>query len=368
LFAVQELVAFARVTKLPSAKPACIRRLYFRFPDYFHQRHPPPDFEKVAEEAQRCFSVALRHLPAHLDVFHVMCATHRNIPNEVLYQSLYAACQDPAWAIEVPVLVIGSRGGICDFFKYFAFARNTVHLVLTINDFDEYFHEFDYPLPSMQLESLVLHMQCSDGTFSSCLSRAASAATQALRPACIKLQSLTLNLYEYDQVKTHIYAEAVKHVLSLTGPSTSVLGLCAKPVNKFTNLAWQLANADAFPQCPTLQYMHLDASGVFSGVFQRIGCSELRQLEVTVTETLAASSRDGAETMWDVLACMELAELANLEGLIVNFGSGETFDATSPPSSSLGPWSGTKETWKPLEEACVTRNIACHIRHPESTL
>ena len=52
----------------------------------------------------------------------------------------------------------------------------------------------------------------------------------------------------------------------------------------------------------------------------------LQTLEVTVMEMRDPFSRDGVETMKDILASFELRELANLEHLVINFSSLETSD------------------------------------------
>jgi hypothetical protein len=78
------------------------------------------------------------------------------------------------------------------------------------------------------------------------------------------------------------------------------------------------------------------------------------------------SSRDGVETMKDILASVELRELANLEHLVVDFSSLETSDRRYLSLlSKLGPWVGMKQAWNPLETACAVRHIPCTIRYPE---
>ncbi|KIM74632.1 hypothetical protein PILCRDRAFT_700495 [Piloderma croceum F 1598] len=96
LFTVPELVDFARAIDNDSAKPACIRRLYFRFPDTRHTRHSPSNSINMRDEAQRCFPVALLCLPTHLDVLHVDCPWNLYVHNETLYHCLKDANRDPA--------------------------------------------------------------------------------------------------------------------------------------------------------------------------------------------------------------------------------------------------------------------------------
>jgi hypothetical protein len=70
--------------------------------------------------------------------------------------------------------------------------------------------------------------------------------------------------------------------------------------------------------------------------------------------------------MRDVLASINLEELANLEYLVVNFSDLERNDTLYPPLiSELGPWVGTKQAWRPLEMACAARHIACTIHYPD---
>ena len=68
LFTVPELVDFTCAIDEDSAKPACIRRLYFRFPDTCHMRCSPSNSVIMKDEVQHFFPVTLRCLPTHLDV------------------------------------------------------------------------------------------------------------------------------------------------------------------------------------------------------------------------------------------------------------------------------------------------------------
>jgi hypothetical protein len=364
LFTVQELIDFAHAVEEPSAKPSCLRRLYFRFPSYPQRNYSPSDFGKVAKEAQRSCTMVLRRLPVHLDVLLVNCDNRHWAPDDILYHSLQAACREHTLTIDVTKLDIDSPPGICDIFTYFAFARNIVHLVLGVTCHDRW-NAFSTPMPSMQLESLVLHMQFAGGTAYRLMTVTAMAVTSVLGPACTKLQSLSLNLYGYDDSDENTRIETLNHVLSLCGPSVSVLNLCAKPAYEFIPIAQELADGNAFPRFPMLLRLHLDEFNVSPDIFRGMGCFELRHLEVTVTETSTPSARDGVETMRDLLASVELNELGNLEDLVINFGRVETGEQDSPPQSTVGPWIGTELAWKPLEVACAARNIACVIQHPE---
>src|ERR1700683_5388122 len=104
----------------------------------------------------------------------------------------------------------------------------------------------------------------------------------------------------------------------------------------------------------------------FTNVFQQLECFLLQTLEVTVMEMRDPFSRDGVETMKDILASFKLRELANLEHLAVNFSSLETSDKRYRSLlSTFGPWVGTKKAWNPLETVCAVRHIPCTIRYPE---
>ena len=365
LFSVPELVAFARAVDDDSAKPACIRRLYFRFPSArCYPAYPvgsPSISTTVVDEARRYFSLTLRRLPTHLNVLHIDCDW--KLGHRALYDSLEDANRDPTWKIDVRALVIAWRPiSYYDTFAYFTFARNIVHLELTITGHDDY---DTFRLQSLQLQSIVLQMQFDHGS-RRYMPNAAGVLKRALRVACTNLQSLTLNLLDHDEVGPVFYTEAAAEVLSLAGPSTSVLKLCAKPISNPNNIVTVLAAGNAFTLCPSLQHVQLDSCGVSPDVFQRLGCSALRQLEVIVTERLYPSSRDGVETMRDILASINLEELANLEELVVNFSDLDRDDTPYPSLiSKLGPWAGTKQAWKSLEMACAARHIACTIHHPD---
>lgn len=94
-------------------------------------------------------------------------------------------------------------------------------------------------------------------------------------------------------------------------------------------------------------------------------CSELRELEVTVSKVTILSAWDEVETMREILASIELKELDNLDNLIINFGNVETCDEDSQPQSTVGPWIGSELPWEPLKRACAARNFTCSIHHPK---
>jgi hypothetical protein len=319
----------------------------------------------MKDEAQHCFPVALRCLPTHLDVLHVDCPSNLYVHNEALYNCLKDANRDPARTINITELVIAFRPWTYDIFRHFAFTRNVVHFKLTItNRYNDII--FVTPLSSPHLESLVLHIHFGSSEFRRHMPVAEAVVKRVLRPACTKLQSFTLNLYDYDEVGPYFYAEATKEVLSLIGPSTSRLNLCGKPAFKYIHLAKVFTEANVFAPSPSLQHLQLNASSVSPDVFQQLECFSLQTLEVTVMEMRDPSSRDGVETMNDILASVELRELANLEHLVVNFSSLETSDKQYPLLlSKLGPWAGTKQAWNPLETTCALRHIPCTIRYPE---
>ena len=200
---VPELVAFARAVKDASAKPACIRRLYFHSPSYMYS---PLDSATVVNEAQSSALIALRRLPVHLNVLHINCS--RNL-NEILHHSLQAAYQDHMWTVNVTKLEIGSRPDTCDIFSHFAFACNVTDLVLTVTSGGGE-HTFKTPISYMHLQSLSINLKFDGGFFYRFMGLVASCATRALRPACTTLQSLTLNLWGYDSTSESIRIEATK--------------------------------------------------------------------------------------------------------------------------------------------------------------
>jgi hypothetical protein len=368
LFTVQELVVFAHAIEEGTfAKPTCIRRLYFRFISIDKRNPPLPNLETVTEEAQRSFFLTLRQLPAQLDVLYVHSDDTYDFigPDDVLFRSLQATCRDHSFTLDITELDIQSPRGIRDVFTYFAFARNIGHLILTVScDVAA----FKTPFPSMRLKSLVLQMYFDGGTFLRAMASAARDVTSALRPACTTLHSLTLELYGYDDSSEDTRIEAIKHVLSLNGPSTSVLNLCCKPIYGQMTILQELVDDNAFPPFPMLLCLHLDGFGVSPDLFRQLGCVELRKLEVTVAETENPSARDGVETMKDILDSIELNELANLEDLAIDFSSVEPYDEGRPLQRREGRWVDTEPAWTPLEKACAARNVICIIRHPELVL
>ena len=365
LFTAQEIIALARDIKSHSAKPACIRRLSFRLPSQPHHHPLPPDYDIMKEEAQRSLLVILRQLPAHLDFFSVNCDQRDYVSEDILYDSLKAACTDGNIPeIDITRLDIDSPPGIqrYDIFRYFTFPRNIVHLVLLVDCSD--FRECTNPIPPMQLESLVLHVDIAGGTWHRGMAIAAGCMARMLQPACTMLQLLTLNLRGYDDTLTNILITAINEFLSLGSPSMTVLNLCAKPVIGFIAIAQELADGDAFPPCPALRHLHLDQFDVSPNIFRQMCCSVLRQLEVTVTEIDATPTRDGVGTMWEIMNSLELKELHNLEDLIIHFGKGETLE--SDEFMSRGPSTArTEQVWEPLKRACAVRNINCIIYHPD---
>jgi hypothetical protein len=82
----------------------------------------------------------------------------------------------------------------------------------------------------------------------------------------------------------------------------------------------------------------------------------------------ASAVRDGEVTMKNILASLELPELAKLEQLDISFCGEETVQKYYPPRYTQSTWIGTKDAWIPLDLACAARNITCFIRHPELTL
>lgn len=364
LFTAQEIIAFAREIRSNSAKPACIRRLSFRLPSQPHHHPLPPDYDIMKEQAQRSLLVILRRLPAHLDLFSVNCDERHYVSEDILYDSLKVACMDGNIPeIDITRLDIDSPPGIqrYDIFRYFTFARNIVHLVLLVSCSD--FQECTNPIPPMQLESLVLHVDFAGGTGYRLMTIAAGCMARMLQPACTMLQFLTLNLRGYDDTSTNILITAINEFLSLGSPSMSVLDLCAIPVYGFMAVAQELAGGGAFPPCPALRRLHLDQFDVSPNIFRRMCCSALRQLEVTVTEIDATPTRDGVGTMWKIMNSLELKELNNLEDLIIHFGKGETLE--SDKFMSRGPLTGTERVWEPLRRACAVRNINYIIYHPD---
>lgn len=114
-------------------------------------------------------------------------------------------------------LVIAHHPNTREPFTYFSFTLNVVHLVVTI----DFCQTFKSPLPSLQLQSLVLEIQFIDGTRRS-IAHAARAAACVLQPACTNLQYLTLNLNDYDEVDVLMRTEAVK-------PPSSPWQVCPHP-------------------------------------------------------------------------------------------------------------------------------------------
>jgi hypothetical protein len=367
-FTITELFAFAAAVNQPSAKPAVIRRLFFRFSPY-----RDPDYSRSHEEMEvltskvlDSFPAIVRCLPAHLDVLHVgHCIYH-----DALYRNLWAVCQNKSWPVEVTKLVITSRPYTRDcVLKYFAFAHNIVHLELRVTCTDGT-NVLDSSIPPMQLESLVLTMEFGGGTFYRCMAPAARAIKSALLRACSKLQSLTVILCGYDDSQKLIRIEAMTQVLSLGGPSMSALTLSARPEYGPDNIPIEreLANAKAIPLYPNLLSLHLDRYGVVPDMFTLMGCSELRRLEITLAPTkvevregnYTLVAPDGMETMRNIQSCMELGELGNLEELVVNFG-----EYSVENRHGQRPRADTVEAWKPLEAVCAERNIAFDIWNPE---
>jgi len=82
----------------------------------------------------------------------------------------------------------------------------------------------------------------------------------------------------------------------------------------------------------------------------------------------ASAVRNGEVTMKNILASLELPELAKLEQLHISFSGVETIKMYCPPRYTLSTWIGTKDAWVPLASACAARNIGCFIRHPELML
>lgn len=80
--------------------------------------------------------------------------------------------------------------------------------------------------------------------------------------------------------------------------------------------------------------------------FSAVVLLELRQLQVTVMDMPCT---DGEKTMTDILECLEIA-FSSLN--LFNFGSVRI------------PWTGTKDTWEPVEAVCAARNIKFVMRHP----
>ncbi|KIM79481.1 hypothetical protein PILCRDRAFT_10315 [Piloderma croceum F 1598] len=355
IFSIRELVALAHAFDKPSAKPTCIRSVYFRFPDFLFrsgssERH-------LAEEALTCFPVILHYLPAHLDVLHVNCPYNYSPLNEALYKCMQAACRDHTWAIEVPKLIIGARPLHCDIFPYFAFARNVVQLVLNVNQYDTE-ETFSSSPHSMQLESFSIQMTFDGPTlYNHPMSSVTKAVSQVLRSACMELRSLVITLFNACRIdpKTCANLRAVKHILSLCGPSTNNLDLRA--VRFSCNISKELAEAEIVVRCPALRCLRLNKFGVHPDFFRQLGCSELRQLEVDMPQddVDASAVRGDGDTLLNLLASLELPELANLERLEI---TEEIAYPSRPPI----------EVWLPLERACAARNIACSIRHPRRTL
>jgi hypothetical protein len=364
LFNVRELVAFAHAIDKPFAKPSCIRNIYFLLPDTIFHWEPFPNH--LTEQTLRYFPVVLRYLPAHLDVLHVDCPYHYKSPNGALYKCMQAARQDHTWVIEVSKLIIGPRPPYYDIFSHFAFARNVVHLVLNVSQYDREAN-FSSPLNSMQLESFFLRIKfASPRWWNYPLAPVTKAVSRALRPACMELRSFALNLVnltEGDQT-AYTVTKTVEYVLSLCGPSTSSLDLRA--IDASSNISKELAEAGAVVRCPALLCLRLNQFGVDPDFIRQLVCSELRRLEVTVMDTrqdeaVASVARYGRQTLANLLATLELPELAGLEQLEINFGCKEWVLY----ESHLGPWTSRKEIWVPLERACAARNITYFIRHAE---
>jgi hypothetical protein len=99
-------------------------------------------------------------------------------------------------------------------------------------------------------------------------------------------------------------------------------------------------------------------------MFRQMGCSGLRKLRVAVTDKVRPEELG---PMKDMLASIELDELANLEELVVDFPDFEPGGRYGPGWPMLGFWTGA-EAWEPLEIACAARNIACIIRYPQQAL
>jgi hypothetical protein len=182
----------------------------------------------------------------------------------------------------------------------------------------------------------------------------------------MELRSFALNLVnltEGDQT-AYTVTKTVEYVLSLCGPSTSSLDLRA--IDASSNISKELAEAGAVVQCPALLCLRLNQFGVDPDFIRQLVCSELRRLEVTVMDTrqdeaVASVARYGRQTLANLLAALELPELAGLEQLEISFGCKEWVLY----ESHLGPWTSRKEIWVPLERACAARNITYFIRHAE---
>jgi hypothetical protein len=204
-------------------------------------------------------------LPTHLDVLRVDCPWNLHVHNETLYHCLKDANWDPAWTIDITKLVIEFQPWTYNIFKHFAFTCNLYFELTVTNRNDDTI--FDTPLHLLHLESLVLHMHFGGNEFRHHMPVAAGVVKRVLRPACTKLQSFTLNIYDYDEVGPYFYVEATKEVVSLMGPSTFGLNLCAKPASKCIHLAKVFTEANIFAPCTSLRCFQLNISGILRMFF-----------------------------------------------------------------------------------------------------
>jgi hypothetical protein len=360
LFSAPEVIALAHAIDKPSAKPTCIRSVCIRFAHFIlhfdSQNH-------LAVEVLTCFPVVLRYLPAHLNILYVNCPYGYGLCSKAIYKCIQAACQDHTWTIQVPKLVIGARPLMRrDVFQHFAFARNVVQLVLNLDQYDTE-KAFSSSLHPIQLESLIIRM-----TFDarhSPMSPVAKAVSQVLRSACTDLRSLVITLVRNYRLGPAMYDDlkVVKHILSICGPSINNLDLRAVRFSS-SNISKELAEAELVVRCPALRCLRLNKFGVHPDFFHQLGCSELWQLEVTdmpQDDADASAVRGDGETLLNLLASLELPELANLGRLDI------TVDAEEVASHGY-PSICMKEVWLSLENACAARNIACSIRHAKQTL
>ncbi|KZP05332.1 hypothetical protein FIBSPDRAFT_967367 [Athelia psychrophila] len=315
LFAVGDLVAFARAVQQPASKPACIRRLHFRLPLSIDQKSVQAEEELMleAKEAKAHFPAALRLLPAHLEEFYVDCDNHYPARNHVLYHCLSLACRDPAWTIAIPRLYIGPRPSLLfDTLAHFRFARSVRALELSLTSRDDC-QTFRSPLPHVQLESLALRLEFDGGLYRNHMPRATAAAAKALRGACARLRSLAVHMLAVEDVDAAALAQTMKHVFTLAGRPLAALTIAASatpylPSNS-AGFAAALAAAHAFVPCPALRTLRLHQVGIDPDVLQQLQCAGLEELEVAV-------SRPGCPVLKEsLLACLGAPELRNLQRL-----------------------------------------------------
>jgi hypothetical protein len=354
IFSLSELASLARFASKEGSKPQCIQRLYLTLSGADrgsqsddNEDDTPFELEVIQSTVERYLPTFLHMLSGHLDMLEVDCKESDLVVLQALQNTHN---EDPSWFINIEELKIGHRSSTRDVFSIFTFARNVQRLVLKATTIDM-LDTWKSPCAFGQLKALDLTFvfEEDEDEDEDEISEVAGALTHALKPACESLESFTLGLPKFDRVTRTTRVEVGRHLLSLGGHSTSFLRLYGPPATQVTNFIGELNKYDALPLVPALQRLELHDVAIAVDIFEKMGCMELRQLEMTMkTKGIDVGTSEALAYLTKL--SLETATLPKLEKLEVNV---KTEFIPIFILTGLGP------KWEKLRQFCTERDIDC---------